>query len=205
MTVVSVDDIHTPEMIAEELLICIGDHKPMVTLAGFMRLCSRNSPYVFGGVVSDQDVVDATYSVDNWFGLQGTEFDNALRMELAAVNRAFEIIQADEGDGRKSVIPPFGPEWMTDLMAAAADAMPTLTPNMMLHKTPMVLLVHLAAAAHRKNGGVTRRPDNAEAVFKALESIDQTDDSGHGEQPIDDVGQIQGHEKIDLEENDGGH
>lgn len=186
MTVVTVDDIHTPEMIADETLFCIGDHKPMVTLAGFMRLCQGKSPYVFGGVVSDQDIVDAAHCVDNWCGLHGAELDDALRKELAAVSRAFEIIQTDE----KSVIPPFGPEWLTNFMAAVADAMPSLTPNMMLHKTPMVLLVHLAAASHRKNGGTTRRPDNAEAVFMALDLIDQTDDPGHGEQPVDDVGQI---------------
>ncbi len=205
MTVISVEDIHTPEMIADETMVCIGDYRPMVTLAGFMRLCVKKSPYVFGGAVSDQDIADAASVVDNWSGLQGEAFDNALRLELAAVSRAFEIIHPDAEGRSKSVIPPFGPEWMADLMTAVADAMPSLTPNMMLHKTSMVLLVHLAAASHRKNGGVTSRPDNAEAVFKALESIEKLDESAHGEQPIDDVGCVHGNEEIDLKENDGSH
>ena len=204
MTVYHVDDVHTPEMIDDELLICIGDHKPMVTLAGFMRLCSRKSPFVFGGVVSDQEVAKATYDVDNWCGLQGKEFENALRVELDAISRAFEIIVPEKQAGPASQIPPYGPEWMTNLMAAASDAIPSLTVPVMLYKMSMVMLVHLVAASHRKNGGKTKRPTNAEAAFRLLQSLDQRDNADKCEQPVDDIGDIQSSEEVnDPEKHEG--
>lgn len=189
MTEIFIEDVHTPEMIADETLFCIGDHKPMVTLAGFMRLCIGKSPYVFGGSATLDDVNAASVALGS---PDNAAFDDDLRTELAAVSRAFEIIETDMAAGPKSVIPPFGPEWMVDFMAAVADVMPSLTPNMMLHKTPMVFLAHLAAASHRKNGGITKRPTNAEAAFMALQSIKELDKSAHGEQPIDNVGNVHG-------------
>lgn len=173
MTEVIVEDIHTPEMVADETLFCIGDRLSMVTLAGFMRLCVIKSPYVFGGDVTLDDVnaaCKALGSPDN------AAFDDDLRTELAAVNRAFEIIETDKRNDQKSVIPPFGPEWLADFMTAVADAMPSITPRKMLKETPMVLLVHLAAASHRKNGGVTRRPTNTEAAFQILNELEEKAD-----------------------------
>lgn len=176
MAVVHIDDLHTPEMIDSELAFCIGDLKPMVTLAGFMRLCRCHSPYIFGGDLSPRDVTDATYYVDNWCGLHGDEFDHALRCEMAAISRAFEIIVQDAKAVNISV-KPYGPEWLADFMTAVADAMPTMTPNIMLHKTPMVLLVHLAAASHRKNGGRTRRPISDDAFRKLFAGSTPSEDT----------------------------
>ena len=205
MTVFHVDDVHTPEMIDHELMLCISDMKPMVTLANFLDLCQARSPFVFGGEITDEDRQFAFCVVNNPFNLKGGKFDAALRMELAAISRAFEIIVPEKQAGPASQIPPYGPEWMTNLMAAAADAIPSLTVPVMLRKMSMVMLVHLVAASHRKNGGRTKRPTNAEAAFKLLQSLDQADGAGHGEQPVDDVGQVHGHEIIDLEKDDGGH
>ena len=174
MTEVFVEDIHTPEMVADETLFCIGDRLSMVTLAGFMRLCVIKSPYVFGGDVTLDDVNAACKALGSPVN---AAFDDDLRTELAAVNRAFEIIETDKRNGQKSVIPPFGPEWLADFMAAVADAMPSITPKKMLKETPMVLLVHLAAASHRKNGGVTRRPTNTEAAFQILNELEEKADN----------------------------
>lgn len=167
MTEVIIEDVHTKTQIQSELMYCIGDNGSMLTLARFMRLCYNHSPYIYGGVVSEKDRIIAKIAV-NQKKLDDGSFDVEITDELAAVSRAFEIVETEKGTGQKSIIPPYGPEWLTDFMAAVADAMPSLTPDVMLHKTPMVLLVHLGAASHRKNGGVTKRPANVEEAYKKL-------------------------------------
>lgn len=167
MTEVIIEDVHTKTQIKSELMYCIGDNDSMLTLARFMRLCHMHSPYIFGGVVSDQNRMVAKIATGQK-DLDDRLFDVEFADELAAVNRAFEIIETDKGSGRQSIIPLYGPEWLTDFMAAVADAIPSLTPDVMLHKMPMVLLIHLAAASHRKNGGVTKRPANVEEAYKKL-------------------------------------
>ncbi len=103
-----------------------------------------------------------------------SEADRFLRRQIAACNCAFEIIQTTPADSFQSSMPQLGPEWMADLMASAANACPALTPDAMLHGTPLVLLIHLAAAAHRKNGGTTRRPSDDAAAVRLLQSFHQS-------------------------------
>ena len=175
MTEVIIEDVHTKDMIESELMYCIGDKGSMLTLARFMHLCRKKSPYIHGGVVSDKDRVVAKI-ITNQMTLADSSFDAMITDELAAVSRAFEIVETEKNTGQKSIIPPYGPEWLADFMTAVADAMPSLTPDAMLHKTPMVLLIHLAAASHRKNGGVTKRPENVEEAYrKLMELSDQSE------------------------------
>lgn len=181
MTEVIVKDVHTQDMINDELMYCIGDNDSMLTLARFMRLCYKQSPYIYGGVVSDKDRVTAKITT-NQMTLADSLFDEKITDELAAVNRAFEIVITEKDTGQKSIIPPYGPEWLADFMTAVADAMPSLTPDVMLRKTPMVLLIHLAAASHRKNGGVTKRPENVEEAYQKLMEL-----SNQSEQTTDET------------------
>ena len=161
---------HTDEMVADETRFCIGDFLPMVTLGGFLRLCLMKSPYVFGGDVTLDDVNAACRALGS---RDNANFDADLRMEMDAIWRAFEIIVPSQHAAVTSQIPEYGPEWMADIMAAAADAVPSLTVRDMLDRLPMITLIHLVAAAHRKNGGTTRRPDDQAAVAEILRSLNQ--------------------------------
>lgn len=160
MTSIHVDDLHTPEMVADEIRICLSADSSL-TLGEFMSLRLVHSPYVYGGQVGEDDIRQAA-SLVRLSGNDGV--DSALRRELEAVNRVLEILPAS-GPGETQDAPALGPEWMCDLMAAAAVAAPSLTPSAMLWDTPLVLLLHLVAAACRRNSVPTRRPmDDAQAV-----------------------------------------
>ncbi len=173
MAFTKVKDLHTPDMIANELAYCIGEIKPMITLAAFMKLCLIKSPYIAGGKIT---VVDRNYALDvirNPDKLRGRKFDAAICGELAAISRVFEIIVKDSQAKTTSEIDSFGPEWLADFMGSVADAMPSMQPDTMLHKTAMVTLVHLAAASHRKNGGVTRRPIDMNDAYRQLQELNK--------------------------------
>ena len=172
MAFTHVKDLHSPEMIADELVFCI-DIKPMITLAGFMRLTLMKSPYVKGGEITEDDRNRALEAVRNPDKLEGCKFDAALCGELAAISRVFDIIIRDPKAKSASQIESFGPEWLADFMTSVADAMPSMTPDVMLHKTSMVMLAHLAAASHRKNGGVTRRPIDMDDAYRQLEELNK--------------------------------
>ncbi len=165
-TVLHIDDLHTPEMVDDEIAICLSEGSPL-TLADFMLLRNIRSPYVFGGVPTEEDIRKAADILD----IPESEADRFLRRQIAACNRAFDIIQSMPEASFQSSMPQLGPEWMTDLMTSAATACPALTPDVMLHGTPLVLLIHLAAAAHRKNGGTTRRPSDDAAALAALREL----------------------------------
>ena len=157
-------------MVDDEIDICLsgGDR---FTLADFMRLRNIHSPYIFGGSVTLKDIEAAAAELD----METDGVDAFLRRQMAACNRAFEIIQAPHQQAKfHSETPVLGPEWMTDIMAAAASACPALTPDDMLHATPLVLLIHLAGAAHRRNGGITRRPSDDAAAIRLLQSFHQS-------------------------------
>ncbi len=177
MALTHVKDLHSPDMIANELAYCIACIKPMVTLDAFMQLCLEKSPYVTGGKIT---VADRNYALDvvrNPDKLRGRKFDAALCGELAAISRVFEIIVKDPKAKTASKIKSFGPEWLADFMASVADAMPSMTPDAMLHKTSMVMLVHLAAASHRKNGGATCRPIDMDDAYRQLKELNKDIDN----------------------------
>ncbi len=160
MTAIHVDSLHTPEMVADEIRICLSNRS--LTLGEFMSLRLVHSPYVYGGTVAEDDVRQAASLVRLSCDRDGV--DSALRQEMEAVNRVLEILPAPD-PGETQDAPALGPEWMCDLMAAAAVAVPSLTPSAMLWDVPLVLLLHLVAAACRRNSVSTRRPmDDAAAV-----------------------------------------
>jgi hypothetical protein len=174
MTRIIVEDAFTPEQLALETMLVTGRRKHTVTLAGFVSLIGVNSPYITGKEIFEVDrrLAITTLGIPKRMTDMGEEvLDDFIRSELEAVFRAFGIIvSAPQSTGQKSDMPPFGPEWITNIMAAAADALPSLTADDILNKLPLVLIAHLAAASHRRNGGVTRRPSNA---MKALEQLEK--------------------------------
>lgn len=174
MTRIIVEDAFTPEQLALETMLVTGRRKHTVTLAGFVSLIGVNSPYITGKEILEVDRRQAitTLGIPDSMKKMGDEIlDDFIRSELEAVFRAFGIIvSAPQSTGQKSDMPPFGPEWITNIMAAAADALPSLTADDILNRLPLVLIAHLAAASHRRNGGVTRRPSNA---MKALEQLEK--------------------------------
>ena len=66
----------------------------------------------------------------------------------------------DDGDS-------IGPEWLADLYAAVSRAAPGIPWREFLDM-PLAVVSHLAAAAHRANGGRTERPVDWESVLDSL-------------------------------------
>ena len=64
-------------------------------------------------------------------------------------------------------IATIGPEWLADLYAAVSWAAPGIPWREFLDM-PLVAATHLAAAAHRANGGRTERPVDWESVLEQI-------------------------------------
>ena len=175
MSRIVVPDAVTSEDLALETMLVTGRRKHTVTLAGFVSLIDINSPYITEKEIFEVDrkLAITTLGIPDSLKKMGDGvLDEFIRSELKAVFRAFGIIvSAPQSTGQKSDMPPFGPEWITNIMAAAADALPSLTADDILNKLPLVLIAHLAAASHRRNGGITKRPTNASKALELLETI----------------------------------
>ena len=164
---------HTKQMIDDEVAVCLGGLKKSckLTLSLFMKMVARRPELGMDGILTDDDIAFAG-SIFRMERKLDTVRETLTR-QMDATWRAFEIIQSRNGTGETSEIPPFGPEWMTDILAGAAEAVPSLSVREMLDELPMALLIHLVAAAHRKNGGITRRPDDQAAIAETLRMINQ--------------------------------
>lgn len=168
---IDIPPLHTREMIDDETAICLGEMKRKfnLTLSLFLKMVARRPQFGMDGVLTDEDIAFAAGKEDPGYVAP------LLIRQIAAVWRAFEIIRPSRHEGaERSEIPEYGPEWLADILAAAADAVPSLGVREMLDDLPMVLLVHLVAAAHRKNGGITRRPDDSEAIAEKLRELNGT-------------------------------
>lgn len=165
---------HTKQMIDDEVAVCLGGLKKSckLTLSLFMKMVANRPELGMDGILTDDDIA----FVGSVFRME-RKLDTVREMltrQMDATWRAFEIIvQAKHSSGETSEIPPFGPEWMTDILAGAAEAIPSLSVREMLDELPMALLIHLVAAAHRKNGGITRRPDDQAVIAETLRMINQ--------------------------------
>ena len=65
-------------------------------------------------------------------------------------------------------IATIGPEWLADLYAAVSRAAPGIPWREFLDM-PLAAATHLAAAAHRANGGRTERPVDWEMALKSIQ------------------------------------
>ena len=164
---IHVQSKHTPAMIRAEVDSMLGFSALRLCLGHVMMLAEARSPYVFGGDVTPLDTELAKKIMRS--ELPDYEFHTALIGEMDTAFRPFEILENDDKPGdpkaKKSDVKPFSPEWMADMLRAAAQAVPSLDIEAALWKIPLVMLIHLWLAEARANGSVTRRPPDVKAAL----------------------------------------
>ena len=74
----------------------------------------------------------------------------------------------------KSKIAPWTAEWVADIVASVASVLPAATLDEIIWQYPATLVFHLVAAAARKSGGSTRRPESHESIMDALGKLAST-------------------------------
>ena len=89
--------------------------------------------------------------------------------------RALEIIQPLKNGKAilltKSKIAPWTAEWVADIVASVASVLPAATLDEIIWQYPATLVFHLVAAACRKSGGSTWRPESRESIMDALQKL----------------------------------
>jgi hypothetical protein len=160
-------DLHTPEMIDAETRSMLCSSGIVLTTGHVMALALAHSPYIMGGIPSEDDIRQAM-AIIGVTDMTLPEAHNAICSEIQTAFRVFEIIIAHPGTALKETL---GPEWYADIFAACARAMPALTWEAFLHQIPMVVVAHLAAAAHRAAGGKTKRPEDFDKAFALLDEL----------------------------------
>ena len=160
---IHVESLHTPEMIRAELSAML-ERRPAITPRRLARLWLANSPFVLGGPVTERALSAAR-------GILGRELPAAAIEEaVSTALRALETIVPEPGASQKltrDADDSIGPEWLADLYAAVSRAAPGIPWREFLDM-PLAAASHLAAAAHRANGGRTERPVDWEGVLLQL-------------------------------------
>lgn len=155
--------------IPAEVRECLGLGDCRLTLGAYMRLVAARSPYVFGGTVGDNDLQYAARicSVD-------PSAEDAHEVIVQALDRAlgaFSMIVAPQRPQRDTPTDTaFGPEWLADLISEAMHAAPGLTWREAMDEIPLLMVVHLALADYRRNGGRTERA-NPDAEAQAVAEL----------------------------------
>ena len=145
--------LHTPEMQDAELREMLGGTLSggAITAGQLMALWLERSPYLVGGVPTpDADAALLRLTRCASIPEAVAALDTALRPLC--------IIRTPSGSRTPPCYDGYGPEWLADLVAAAARALPSLTWSDAMWRTPLCLLGHLAGAAVRAVGGRTERP-----------------------------------------------
>ena len=158
--------LHTPEMIRAELAAMLGRH-PAVTPRSLARLWLAGSPFVMGGRVTARDEAQAQEILGKRIPAA------AIVREVEAALRALETIVPNANAGVKLTTDgadDLGPEWLADLYASVSRAAPGIPWREFLDM-PLAAATHLAAAAHRANGGRTERPMDWDAALAQLSSV----------------------------------
>ena len=145
--------MHSPEMQDAELREMLGGSLAggAITAGVLMALWLERSPYLVGGVPTPD--ADAA--------LLRLTRRSSIPEALAALDTALRplgIIRQPSGRTLPRCYDGYGPEWLADLVSAAARALPSLTWADAMWRTPLCLLGHLAGAAVRAVGGRTERP-----------------------------------------------
>jgi len=158
-------------MISDELKGMLGAGGLTLTLGMVESLWMLESPYIKGGKVEEQDLARALELIPHG-EMTPIEFHEALIKELETAFRAYEIIVPDrdekKNDGKTSEIDTFSPEWLADTISSACSAMPSLTYRQVLWEVPVVMVFHLAVSTARRNGCITRRPDDLKEAVRLL-------------------------------------
>jgi len=167
---------HTGEMVAAEIDSMLGGGRIRLCLGHLMKLARMHSPYVYGGQVNEMDLAMA---MSLWPHDAGKEpdplkFHKDLVAELDAAFRPLELfdeVKKEENGGKRSDIRPFSPEWMSDIMRSAAQAIPSLGYREILWELPLVAVMHLGVAEARANGAITCRPRDIKAALKMMREM----------------------------------
>lgn len=155
--------LHSPDMIRAELASML-EKRPAITPRSFLRLWLVGSPFVKGGRITAGDEERAQAII----GKRLPALAIARAMEAAL--RALETIVPTAHSGRKldrEGTGSLGPEWLADLYAAVGRAAPGIPWREFLDM-PLAAATHLAAAAHRANGGKTERPMDWSVALEKL-------------------------------------
>ena len=161
---IHVESLHTPEMIRAELSAML-ERRPAVTPRRLARLWLADSPFVLGGAVTERALSAARRVLGR--ELPAAAIEEAVSTAL----RALETIVPEPDTSRKLTRDDgdsIGPEWLADLYAAVSRAAPGIPWREFLDM-PLAAATHLAAAAHRANGGRTERPVDWEMALKSIQ------------------------------------
>ena len=160
---VTVPCLHSPEMIRAELEAML-ERRPAVTPRVLARLWLAGSPFVLGGTPTARAEAQAQEIIGRRLPAR------AIVREIETALRALETIVPDANAGQKLTeddTDALGPEWLADLYTAVSRAAPGIPWREFLNM-PLAAATHLAAAAHRANGGKTERPMDWSGVFEKL-------------------------------------
>ena len=170
---IKVGSLHSDEDIWDELYQMLRGAKSGLTLGMLMTLAMNKSPYVLGGVLSDDDIRYA-YSLSDG-KLKAEDFHSALVNDLNAAWRALEIIvpsnEPVKENGRKSQVDMFSPEWLADTISAACASVPSMTLNQVLWEVPLAMTLHLVVSNSRRHGAITERPPDIKGALKQFKSM----------------------------------
>ncbi len=188
---IGVTPLHTAEQLSGELDQMLSMASPVVCLGHIMALRRANSPYIIGGDVTEDHVLEAADILDMPKHTV-EEFHRRISKALATCWRIFEIIPTTPDQGTRDYA-PLSPEWLADIIAGVCHVMPSATYEEILWKLPFAAVAHLIAASYRAIGKHTSRPFDIKAALAALEKsmgdrpADRTDESV--DNPGEDVNQ----------------
>lgn len=182
MDTITVQKLHTDEMIKAEVRDMLGAGKILLTLGMVEGLWLVDSPYVKGGKVEPEDVERAmdVCCVDK--DIDPVEFHKSLTEAIETACRPYEIIVPDKKKpenpdavdvGNSSEVPTFSPEWVADTISMACQAMPSLTVRQILWETPFVMVTHLSVSTARRNGAITQRPNDMKDAIEKLRELNR--------------------------------
>lgn len=169
---IEVNNLHTDEMVQNELKSMLGVGKVHLTLGALASLAILKSPYLYGGTATEQNLIDA-YELVKHDEIDIAEFHTVLQDEIDTAFRAFEILVPDpKADSVKtSEIETFSPEWFADVISQACQSMPSLTYSQILYQIPLTMILHLAVSTARRNGALTERPHDVKEALKQLKQM----------------------------------
>lgn len=165
---IKVESLHTKAMIKQEMRDCLGDGKIFLTLGGLERLWLVDSPYLVGGELSEEALLQAMHIVRHVTDISPDEFHNELSTAIDTAFRAFELLKPEDEKEDEDNQDPFSPEWMADVMGLACQSMPSITYDEILHVMPLAMTLHLAVATARRNGAETQRPIDYKAALRKM-------------------------------------
>ncbi len=143
-----------------------SQERPHLTMGALLRLWLAESPFIYGGEISEEDLFVAQ-------GILGRNWSiSEIILELSCACRALEIIQGTQGDSSIASYTGVCPEWACDIYTAVCQVSPSVSWDAFLNRFPLALTFHLVAASVRQKGSKTARPANWSAALKSLGSSD---------------------------------